>query len=280
MRPSITCRGRRAGARRIGGRPTALWNLPPIADASATQPLVISANGTEAKVILDGTRSSDPDGDPLQCLWLSTLNSQPSTLLASGAVAVVVLPVGTHTLLLVVNDGVLEATQAFTVEVLTTAQAVERLVAAVRDDLSGAQPLIATLTAALASIDRSNPVSAINQLLAFQNQVQAQLAPLDAALAASFIQTAQDIIDVLSGGGTNPGGRPHGRFTAVGHQPNGRVQMQFSAEPGPVYILEASINLVDWEMIGVAADQGGGMFTFEDANAARFPNRFYRIVSP
>ena len=84
----------------------------------------------------------------------------------------------------------------------------------------------------------------------------------------------------LSGGNTNPGGRPHGRFTAVKHQPNGRVQLQFSAEPGRVYIVEASTNLVDWEKIGVAMDQGDGTFTFEDANAAQFPNRFYRLVSP
>lgn len=56
---------------------------PPVADASATQPLVLSANGTDAKVILDGTRSFCLDGDPLQCLWFSTLNAQPATLLAS-----------------------------------------------------------------------------------------------------------------------------------------------------------------------------------------------------
>ncbi len=56
--------------------------------------------------------------------------------------------------------------------------------------------------------------------------------------------------------------------------------MQFLAERGPAYILEASTNLVDWEMIGVAADHGDGAFTFEDANAARFPNRYYRLVTP
>jgi hypothetical protein len=56
--------------------------------------------------------------------------------------------------------------------------------------------------------------------------------------------------------------------------------MQFSAEPGPVYILEASTNLVDWQKIGVAREQSYGTFSFEDANAARFPQRFYRVVAP
>jgi hypothetical protein len=56
--------------------------------------------------------------------------------------------------------------------------------------------------------------------------------------------------------------------------------MQWFAMQGRLYILEAFTNLVDWERIGVAVDHCDGLFTFEDANAARFPNRFYWIVSP
>ena len=98
------------------------------------------------------------------------------------------------------------------------------------------------------------------------------------AQALSLSKAAQEVMDVLSGGNTNPGGQPHGRFTTVNHQPNGRVQMQFVAEPGPTYVVEASTNLVDWEMIGVAVDRGDGTFEFEDPNAARFPSRFYRLL--
>lgn len=252
-------------------------NRWPVADASATRPVVISANGTDATAVLDSSRSSDPDGDLLQYAWYEAAN--PNAL-AYGAIAVVVLPVGPHSLKLVVGDGMLEDTNAVTVEVLTTAQAVERLAAAVNASASRPHPLLATLTAALASIDRNNPVSAINQLLAFQNKVRAQLTPLDPVLADDLLRQAQEIIDVLSGGGTNPGGRPHGRFTSVTRQPSGRIHLQFFAPPGPVYILEASTNLVDWEMVDLAVDHGDGTFELQDVNAAKFQSRYYRLVTP
>jgi hypothetical protein len=77
---------------------------------------------------------------------------------------------------------------------------VERLMAQVESSWPRSQPLLATLAAALDSIDRGNSVSAINQLLAFQKKVLAQVAPTDPALAASFIEAAQEIIDALRGG--------------------------------------------------------------------------------
>lgn len=45
-------------------------------------------------------------------------------------------------------------------------------------------------------------------------------------------------------------------------------------------VIEASTNLVDWEQIGVAVQCGPDEFEFEDANAARMPTRFHRIVVP
>jgi hypothetical protein len=65
--------------------------------------------------------------------------------------------------------------------------------------LAHPRPLEATLQAALAAIQRGNATAAINQLHAFQNKVGAQVAPSDPALAASFIQAAQGVIDVLRG---------------------------------------------------------------------------------
>jgi hypothetical protein len=200
--------------------------------------------------------------------------------LANGAVAVVVLSIGAHPIFLVVSDGMLSATNAVTVEVITPAQAVERLIAEATARWPRSRPLVATLSAALASIERGNLVSAVNQLQAFQNKVRAQVAPSDPALATNFIQSVQEIIEVLSGSNANLAGRVHGRFSFVGRQSNGRAQIEFQAERGPIYLVEASTNLVDWEIIGVAVECGDRTFAFEDPNVAKLPNRFYRIVSP
>jgi hypothetical protein len=251
----------------------------PIADASATLPLVVSPNGVDANVLLDGSRSSDPDGDPLSYEWLATINSQPSTLLATGVLAAVVLPVGNQAIDLVVHDGLARDTNSLAVEIITAAEAVDRLADALAKQVDRAKPLIASLNAAIASLDRGNPVSAINQLLAFQNKVQAQVSPLDATLGASLIQAAQQIIDTLTACNTNPGGRPHGRFTKADRKAGGNVRLQFEAAPGALHLIEASTNLVHWELIGAGVPQADGGFEFEDTRTTTFSQRFYRVRS-
>ncbi len=61
------------------------------------------------------------------------------------------------------------------------------------------QPLLATLSAAMSSFDRGNFKAGVNQLAAFQNQVRAQIAPWNPALASEFTAAAQKISDVVSG---------------------------------------------------------------------------------
>jgi parallel beta-helix repeat protein len=249
---------------------------PPLADASATRSPVIAPNGSNATVVLDGSRSSDPDNDPLKYLWLSTNSSQSSTLLASGMVAVVVLPLGTHLITLVVSDGLVNSTNGVSVEVLTTTQAVERLNSMVNQSaLDRPRPLSATLAAVLASLDRADSLAAASQLQAFQNQVIAQVAPSDPALAKTLITSAQQIENALQGSEL---GRHAVNIEALMHQPDRKVQLWLSAQPGQTLIVEASTNLVNWETIGVAYDQPEGMF--EDVGAAIFPYRFYRAWLP
>jgi hypothetical protein len=59
------------------------------------------------------------------------------------------------------------------------------------------RPLLATLDAAVASLDRGNMLPGIKQLRAFQNKVRAQVAPFDPALANELIGAAQTIINAI-----------------------------------------------------------------------------------
>lgn len=245
---------------------------PPVADASATLPLVISANGSNATVVLNGSLSSDPDGDSLQYYWYATGSTN---VLTNGVVAVVTLPVGTNSITLLVSDGFLSNEQTITVEVITLAQAVERLVAAVNADPSAKQSLLASLRAALASIDRGNPISAVNQLQAFQRRVTSQLAPIDPVTAQSLIDDAQAIINAIEGNGN-----ANAKIKVKANKLNGKLHWNFSAAPGQIFIIEASSDFVNWEKIGVANDQGNGTFEFDANQSGQIPARFYRIVVP
>jgi VWFA-related protein len=73
-------------------------NNPPVASAGADQVIYIS-NGCSASAHLDGSGSTDPDGDPLTYTWKGTF---PGTL--SGVTQNVDLPIGTNRIELIVTD--------------------------------------------------------------------------------------------------------------------------------------------------------------------------------
>jgi hypothetical protein len=174
-------------------------NRPPVADASATETTVISGNNSNAPVHLNGTRSSDPDGDALTYSWYVDGGLTP---VASGATATVVLEVGTHHVTLVVDDGRATDSDSVDVRILTAGEATEDLINKVNGANTGRnnkRPLIASLKAAVASFDRGSNGSGANQLHAFQNKVRAQIAKTDPALAAELIADAQAIIDAVEG---------------------------------------------------------------------------------
>jgi len=77
-------------------------NHPPLADAGPSQVLIVGPDGLAA-VTLDGSRSSDPDGNALSYLWAWVAGN--AGRLTNGVSPTITLPVGVHTVQLTVNDG-------------------------------------------------------------------------------------------------------------------------------------------------------------------------------
>ncbi len=164
-----------------------------------TNLFILSANNSNATVVLDGSQSWDVENDPLQFSWYADGHSN---VLATGAVSTNVLAAGRHSVLLVVSDGMASGTAEVEFEIITPAAAVGQLLILVDEaSLSSKtkQPLVASLISAMASFDRGNMTAGANQLAAFQNKVRAQIAPFAPALAVRLMAAAQKILDVLSG---------------------------------------------------------------------------------
>ena len=89
-------------------------NGQPIADAGPDQS-VEQANPSGAQVTLDGTGSSDSDGDTLTYTWTGPFGE------ATGATPTVTMPPGANTVYLVVNDGTVDSeTDTVTITVQDT----------------------------------------------------------------------------------------------------------------------------------------------------------------
>jgi len=158
----------------------------------------------------------------------------------------------------------------------TPAELVQQLIDLVNEsDLQQKQPLLETLNAALASIQRGNCHSAVGQLHAFQNKVAAQVS--DANLALVLVKSAGQVVETS---GCEDGSQVAARIYSFKRHPNGRMQMTVKGETGIAYILEASTNLVDWKAISVLDPNAVGECEFEDCDATDLPCRFYRVRTP
>jgi predicted outer membrane repeat protein len=82
------------------------FNQPPAADAGPDQTVYAWIDGV-AEVTLDGSNSNDADGDALTYKWTWTIDS--NTYEANGVSPTIELPVGVHTIQLVVNDGLVDS---------------------------------------------------------------------------------------------------------------------------------------------------------------------------
>jgi uncharacterized repeat protein (TIGR01451 family) len=170
-------------------------NEDPVADASASDLLVISGNNVDAKVHLDASKSSDAEGGPLSYSWFENLLP-----LASGVTAEVTLDIGIHTIDLVVSDGFGSDSDAIETAVISASDAVNLLLIKIEQSPLGRKnkrPLESTLKGAAAAFSEGRFRAGLNQLEAFQNKVRAQIAPEDGAAAACFNDLAQQIIDAV-----------------------------------------------------------------------------------
>jgi hypothetical protein len=180
--------------------PTPVIEVAPLATfAGWTNLIVIAPDNTNALVRFDGSKSYDGDDTNFLYFWFEGTN-----LLATTPVTTNVLAVGTHEVVLWLDDTLPYGTNcaSVTVEVITPAQAVTILFAMLENSNLSARsrrPLEATLGAALAAFESGRFVPAANQLTAFQNKVRAQVTPFDPALAGQLLAAAQSIIDALAG---------------------------------------------------------------------------------
>jgi len=159
--------------------------------------LVISPDGSNACVILDGRLSSDPECDTLHYAWFVDGGVVP---FATTALTTNCFPVGPHTVKLVVDDGSCIGMAVVEIEIITMCDAIDTLI----DDINNSnlerrnkRPLIASLKAACASVDRGSLNSALGQLGAFKNKVRAQIAPDNPVEAARFIAQVDAIIGAV-----------------------------------------------------------------------------------
>ncbi|HMJ65941.1 MAG TPA: LamG-like jellyroll fold domain-containing protein, partial [Candidatus Binatia bacterium] len=183
--------------------PVAKAVIAPAIDLSPKLPglLVIAPNGVNAVVTLNGSGSSDPDGDALTYTWYANGNTTP---IATGVSNRVSLAVGSHEITLIVSDGEDTASDSVELQVVTIEDVIDVLVILVEDTelpRKSKRPLIDTLKQVNRALEGDRPGVAINKLEQFQQKTAAQIGPVNQECADLLINAAQQVIDALSAQG-------------------------------------------------------------------------------
>jgi Concanavalin A-like lectin/glucanases superfamily/HYR domain/Immunoglobulin domain/Immunoglobulin I-set domain len=260
--------------------PVPVIHVAPLAKFPGNTNLLVVAPvcASNATVYLDGSKSYDPDDATFNYYWFEGTNC-----FSTSAVATNRLSLGCHDILLWLDDTFPLGTNSavVTVDILSPVQAVGMVSNLVNNSTlqpNRQHPLQASLNAAADALGRCDLNAGLNQLQAFENKVSAQVAPSDPALADALTRAADQMINTLSPSNVARG--PDLSLQSLDRQPDGKVRMKFIGKTIRVPLVQASINLKDWTTIGIATDNGDGSFAFEDAQAARLSDRFYRVISP
>ena len=178
--------------------PVAIVDVSPTADSLSAPPLyvVISPNNTDAAVTLNGTGSSDPDGDALNFLWLRYGPEGSTIEIARNPQTLVVLPLGQHNFTLRVSDRLETDTQEFQVRIITASEALD-LVAALLDgsDLhrGDKQPLLSSVRTTQRPFEEGDIESGLHHLDRLQRKIEARLSATNPDLAQTLIAILNDI---------------------------------------------------------------------------------------
>ncbi len=187
-------------------------NSAPVADAG--EDIVVEATSSSgAVVLLDAAKSYDPDGDALTFLWTGVFGASTQARFE------VEMPLGTHTIVLSVSDGLLDATDSVLVCVqdttppeltvpgdvlveatgvdteaeLGTAEAVDLFAVTLQNDAPSAFGL-GTTTVTWTATDANGNWVAKTQLVTVQDTTPPNLTvPQDVTLEATALQMAVDI---------------------------------------------------------------------------------------
>jgi uncharacterized membrane protein len=92
------------------GEAALVINRPPVARAAA--PAAVECEAGSGSIALDGSASSDPDGDPLTYAWIASPGNPDERVVSALARGVVTLPLGTTSVALLVTDAMGESDTA------------------------------------------------------------------------------------------------------------------------------------------------------------------------
>ena len=156
----------------------------------------IAPHGDYVCLALDGSGSTDPDGDPLTVTW--TIDG---TNVVTGSTVPACLDAGCHTITMTVSDGRGgQCQQSIDVCVITASEAVEQLIALVDGtdvERKNKRPLIVSLKASKAAFERDGLGVGAQMLVVFQHKVSAQIARQNPAQAALMTEAADRLLDVI-----------------------------------------------------------------------------------